>query len=157
MRIFVPSIMGAGIVVSVAILLGDLGRSLAPNAAKARRRAVVRRRALALVAPIATAIGAPPPAVPVARRRLRRRGFYAVLFAVSTGLSVYVALGSTFNFRRRGGYLEGVIWVEALALSFSAVCLAVGVVALTVALRYPLVPKWVRPLIDRTPLGVRQP
>ena len=154
LRVFVPAIMGAGILASLAVLATDLARAIRPRRRAARRRAFLQRRALALVAPLAQAIGAPPPSLAPLRRGLRSRRFYGGLFVLAVTLSLYVAIGSTANYLRPGGYLEGVLWVEVLAISASLFFLAVGVVALAVALRHPVPPRWTNPVIDNTPLGL---
>jgi hypothetical protein len=153
--IFVPSIMGAGILASVAVLVADAVRALNPRRRVARRRGVVRRRALGLVLPLAEAIGVPPPSLaPPRRRRLRSRRFYASLCIVSVALSTYVAIGSTANYLRAGGYVEGVLWLEVCALSTSLFFFGVGVVASAIALRHPVPPGWARAVIDHSPLGM---
>jgi hypothetical protein len=156
LRIFVPSIMGAGILASGAVLVADAVRALNPRRRAARRRAVVQRRARGLVLPLAEAIGVPPPSLALPRRRLRSRRFYASLCIVSVALSTYVAIGSTANYLRDGGYVEGVLWLEVGALSASLFFLGVGVVALAIALRHPAPPGWARTVIDHSPLGVLQ-
>lgn len=116
-RVFVPSIMGAGILVSLGILVGDLRRALAPRAGEARSKAHRRRRALALVAPMAGEIGAPLPVVPPLRRRLRSRPFYAGLFTAAVSLSLYVGIGSTFNYLRDVGAFSHKVWMESRAIT----------------------------------------
>jgi hypothetical protein len=157
LQVFVPSIMGAGILVSLAVLVADLFRVLNPRANPARRRALMRRRALPLVVPLAAALGLPAPELPRLRRRLRSRRFYLALFAVSVTLSLYVAIGSTANYLRAGGYVEGVLWLEVVAMSASLFFLGVGVAAVAVALRYPLAPGWARAVVDHSPLGALEP
>ncbi len=154
LRVFVPSIMGAGILASVAVLLADAVRAVNPRRRAARRQAGLRRRALALVVPLAEAIGVPPPSLPPLRRRLRSRRCYAGVALVSVSLSIYIAIGSTENYLRAGGYLEGVLWVEVLALSAAAFFFVLGVLASVVALRHPRPPGWMRTVVDHTPLGV---
>ncbi len=154
--VFVPAIMGAGILASLAVLAADLARALRPRTRAARRRAVLQSRALVLVVPLAEAIGVSPPPLAPLRRRLRTRKFYVCLFVVSVTLSLYVAIGSTANYLRAGGYVEGVLWLEVLAISASVFFLALGVVALAVALRHPLPPKWARAVIDNSPFGKPQ-
>lgn len=156
LRVFVPSIMGAGILVSLGILVGDLGRRIAPRAGRARRRAAIHRRAGALVAPLAAAIGVPAPSARHARRRLRSRTFYAVLFAITVSLSLYIGIGSTFNYLRHFGPFNHKVWMESLAITVAVAFFSVSLVALAVVLRYPSVPRWARPAIDRTPLGVTE-
>ncbi len=154
LRVFVPSIMGAGILASLAVLAADAARALNPTRKAARRRALVQRRALALVLPLAKAIGASPPALASPRRRLRSRRFYAGLSIVAMALSVYVGIGSTANYLRPGGYVEGVLWLEVCALSASLFFFAVGVIALAIALHHPVPPAWTRAVIDHSPLGM---
>jgi hypothetical protein len=153
MRVFVPSIMGAGILASLAVLVADAVRALDPRRRGGRRHADVQRRARALILPLAQAIGVPPPSLPRVRRQLRSRRLYAVLSVVSVTLALYVAIGSTANYLRAGGYVEGVLWIEVLALSASLFFLGLGVVALAVALRHPVPPRWARAVIDHSPLG----
>ena len=154
LRVFVPSIMGAGILASVAVLVADAVRALNPSRRAAHRRAVAQRRALSLVLPLAEAIGVPPPSLAPRRRRLRSRRFYAALGIVSVALSTYVAIGSTANYLRAGGYVGGVLWLEVCALSAALFFLGVGVVALAIALRHPVPPGWARAVIDHSPLGM---
>lgn len=152
-RVFVPSIMGAGILASLLILLVDGVRALNPRRSAARRRVDIGRKALRLVAPVAEAVGMPIPPPPTLRRRLRSRRTYAAVFVVATATALYVAIGSTANFLRPGGYLEGVVWVQAVATFASLLFLAVGAVALVLALRYPVAPRWVEVVVDHSPLG----
>ncbi|MGH9279888.1 MAG: hypothetical protein ACRD12_17545 [Acidimicrobiales bacterium] len=154
MSVFVPSIMGVGILASLAILIVDALRVVNPRNRAGRRRLLVRRRAVRLVAPAAAAIGAPAPPPPSMRRRMRSRRTYAILFVVATATSLYVAIGSTANYLRPGGYLEGVLWMQLLASAGSALFLGIGVVALALAVRYPRGPRWARAIVDHTPLGV---
>ncbi len=151
--IFVPSIMGAGILASVAVLAADGLRAVSPRRRAARRQALIRRRAVGLVLPLAEAIGVAPPSLAPPRRRLRNRRFYAALSIVFIALSAYVAIGSTANYLRAGGYVEGVLWLEVCALATSVFFLGLAVVASAIALRYPVPPGWTRAVIDHSPLG----
>jgi len=153
-HVFVPSVMGAGILVSLGILLGDLRRALFGKAGMARRDIRVRRAAHALVVPVAAAIGAELPPPPRVRLRLRSRWVYAELSVVTLILALYIGIGSTENYTNRGGYIEGVVWIEALALGVTFFFLALTGVMAVIAVRYPVVPRLFRPVIDHTPLGV---
>lgn len=147
--VFVPSIMGAGILVSLGIVAADAARLASRSGHRARRRAA--RRAAALVAPLATAAGRPPPTPP--SRALRSRRFYAALFIVATAFALYVSIGSTANYLRSHGPFSGVVWMEALAMTASILALLVGLVSLAVAIRYTHLPRWTRRLVERSPLG----
>jgi hypothetical protein len=153
-RVFVPSMMGVGILLSLAVLASDALRALTPNTARARAQARRRRQAQALVAPLAHAVGLPSTASH--RRRLRARWVYVALFIGGVSLSLYVAIGSTANYLRSDGYLEGVVWVETLAVASSLFFMALGLLALAIAWSYPVVPRRMRRIVDRTPLGVRK-
>lgn len=155
LHVFVPSIMGAGLLVSLAILVGDLRRAVAGSGGS-RQRLRTRRAARALVVPMAGAVGVELPPVRPPRRRLRSRAFYVITFVVEVTLALYVAIGSTLNYVREDGYLEGVHWVQAVALLSSAFFLAVGVSTLVIAWCYPSVPRALRAVIDRSPLGAQE-
>lgn len=150
LRVFVPSIMGAGLLVSVAILVGDLVRRVAPGTR--RRQRLVRRRVVALVAPVARAVGADPPTVAFPAR-LRSRRWYAVISVLSLVAAGYVSVGSWFNYTRTGGYLAGLEWVLATAVAASLVFVGLGAVAGILAVAGPRPPRWVRPIVDHTLLG----
>ena len=94
-----------------------------------------------------------PPAAP-RLRELRSRNTYGWIALVLATASVYVGIGQTFNFLRRGGYLEGVIWVQAIAMAFSVLTFGFAVVSATLALRYKTPPRWTRWFVEHTPLGV---
>jgi hypothetical protein len=153
-RVFVPSIMGAGILVSLGILLSDLRRALVGRAGEARRRIRIGRAARALVLPIATAIGAELPPAPRMRRELRSRWWYAELSVLTMGVALYIGIGSTNNYTNRDGYLEGVVWIEVIAVVVTLFFFAVTVATAVIAALYPVVPRWLRPMLDHSPLGV---
>jgi hypothetical protein len=153
LQVFVPSIMGVGILASVAILVADGLRRVNPRRSDARRRTLVSRRAHAIVAPVTTLLGVPAPVPPPIRRRLRSRRFYAELFMISAAMSLYVGIGSTANYLRPGGYLQGVLWMQVVATAASLFFLGIGVVALALVVRYPAAPRWARAVLDHSPLG----
>lgn len=152
-RVFVPSVMGAGLLVSLAILFGDLVRRVLPDSTRRRRR--IQQRAIALVTPVAHAIGVPAPILGPIRYRLRSRRVYLAIAAACLAGSLYVAIGSAFNYTRPGGYVAGVVWVLVLAIVASAVLFALALAAATLALRATAPPTWTRPLIEHTLLGAR--
>lgn len=153
LRVFVPSVMGVGLLVSLAILFGDLVRRVLPDSTRRRRR--MQQRAIALVTPVAQSIGVPAPILgPIGYRRRSRRAYFAIAAACLAG-SLYVAIGSAFNYTRPGGYVAGVVWVLVLALIASAMLFTLAVVAATLALRATAPPNWTRPVIEHTLLGAR--
>jgi hypothetical protein len=150
--VFVPSVMGAGILVSVAILVGDSFRRVLPKTRALRQHHLIDRDAVALVTPIARSLGLEPPHTPVLRQVRSRRTYLIVAF-VAAATSLYVGIGSTFNFLRPGGYLEGHVWVQVLALTASVGFFAVAVAALVLAVQGTALRPSTRWLVEHTPLG----
>ena len=145
-QIFVPAIMGAGILVSLVTLLRD--------AAHGRRQAGrSRRTALQAVGAASFARdGAPPGDALVVG--LRPRFHYLLLALSSAALAFYGAFGGTTNYTsppHRFG--SDVAWMYALLLTGAAALAVVAVVSCTVLVRYARTPPALRPLLARTPLG----
>jgi undecaprenyl-diphosphatase len=150
--VFVPSLMGVGLVISVGIVIADAARRLLPGTA-ARRLQARHRRTVALVTPLAEAVGRVPPAVPRIQRIKRHRLTYVGVSAVAVALGAYVTVGSTANYLRPGGYVEGNEWLLVLSLVAAAIFVAVAVVAAVVALCYDDLPSWAAVLVGSTPVG----
>ncbi len=118
--VFVPAIMGAGLLFSLAVLVLDavdqiIGRRRRGDLVDAQAQQVAQRT----LGTVATG-DRPEPVVHV-RRRL------AVLAAVCVGVASYVAPGAWFNYVRPRGYVSEAAWVLALALAFSVSAGLVGV------------------------------
>ena len=155
-RIFVPSIMGAGLVLSIGIVLGDLVRRIAPRSGRMRHRRRAVKRAIAFVAPIATAASMTPPTIVRPRQRLRSRSFYVVAFCVTTSFSLYVGIGATFNFMRGFGPFSGHLAMEVFSLTVSILTFVLALMIGVIALRHPRPPAWTEAVIDFTPLGASE-
>ncbi|MFQ1002379.1 alkaline phosphatase D family protein [Modestobacter sp. SSW1-42] len=149
-QIFVPAIMGAGVLVSAFTLLRDAlhGRQ---RRGRDRRSTLEARAAASFVA-----TGAAPDAALLAG--LRPRVHY-VLLALSTGaLAVYGARGATKNYAQPTGLFGGEVgWLYATLLLAALAVAAVAVVSAVLAVRWPAPPRAVRPLLARTPLGQLPP
>jgi hypothetical protein len=145
-QLFVPAIMGAGLLVSAVTLLRD--------AAHGRRRAGRDRRTALQAAGVASFVrtgSAPDEALPVG---LRPRFHYALLALSAGGLAFYGAFGATKNYTapaHRFGSDDA--WIYAFLLAGVAALVAVTAVAATVFVRWPDTPRSVRSLLARTPLG----
>lgn len=157
LRVFVPSLMGAGILVSFGLVVTDLARRMRGRGGAARRRRTVHQRALRRAAPMFEAAGVPPPRLPGIRRRLRRRSAYGLIFTVAATLGLYVAVGSTDNYLTDRGPFGGEVWMQLVATAASGLFLAVAAVSFAVLVGYPRVPRWARWAIDRSVLGVPEP
>jgi phosphodiesterase/alkaline phosphatase D-like protein len=145
-QIFVPAIMGAGILVSMFTLFRDAlhGR---------RRHGRARQTALHARAAAHFVRTAEPPDSAL-RAGLRPRVHY-VLLALSAGaLAAYGARGATKNYAQAEGLFGGgVAWMYATLLVAAAGLVAVAATSAVTAVTWPSPPRWQRPLLARTPLG----
>ncbi|MCF6734330.1 alkaline phosphatase D family protein [Blastococcus sp. KM273129] len=149
-QIFVPAIIGAGILVSAFTLVRDAlhGRN---------RRGRDRRTSLqGLATAHGVRTGDPPEAALPAGLRLR---VHYLLLALSAGaLAVYGARGATKNYTQAAGMFgAGVSWLYALLLLAAGAMAALAITSLVLLVRWPDVPGPVRPLLVSTPLGRRPP
>jgi len=129
LNVFVPGLMGAGILVSAAILVSDGIKKLFPNSG-ARRTIDVTRGVQRVVAGVAASAGVSIQEQNISRRRLRSVAFYAIgaivlgflaVASVSLGLAAYAD--------------EGVLEENAIAIVFGS---AVGAVIAALALVFSL-------------------
>ena len=146
-HIFVPAIMGAGILISVLTLARD-----ALHTRQWRGRA--RRVALEARA-TAHHVLAGEPANVALRAGVRPRASYLLSGVSSGALALYVGIGATANYLRTGGYVVGIVWLWALSLATTAVLGAVAVACLAAFVRWPELARWQLPLLAHTPLGQR--
>ena len=142
LQLFVPALMTVGLVVWI---LGE-ANEIARSRAKATR---VRRARIAATAIADETLGRSPRGT----LGLRARPVYAMVAVTSFGAALYVLIGSVGNFTRSGGYVEGEVWLLALASVASLIGLAFGVTALVVAITWPVPPLWARGVLLRSPLG----
>ncbi|MGY1753363.1 alkaline phosphatase D family protein [Blastococcus sp. SYSU D01042] len=145
-QIFVPAIMGAGLLVSGFTLVRDAlhGR---------RRRGRTRATALEAAAVAGFVRTGEPPDTALAAG-LRPRVHYVLLALVTGALAVYGARGATKNYApARGGMFEGLAWMYAALLLVVAGMAAVAVLSTAAAVTWPSPPRWLRPLLASTPLG----
>lgn len=142
--VFVPAVMGAGLLVSLGTLVHDALH-------RGRRRGHDRRRRLAALA-LARQVRSGVPTEGVPPEALRPRPFYAVVAATGLAVCAYVLLGSTFNYLREGGYVSGIAWLWAVSTAAAAAFGYVGAVAGVTLLTGASAPPWARPLLLGTPL-----
>ena len=140
--VFVPAIMGAGAVFSLATVVRDLverGTSVA-----AGRNAEVRGRMAAgeVLGRSGYAVGSRP---------LWHRGSLAITGLAGIAFAIYLVIGASYNYFNPGGYLGGVAWLWSLSLLLVALSASLGTAALVGAVR-GRVPGWSWRLLVRTPL-----
>ncbi|MGY1734979.1 alkaline phosphatase D family protein [Geodermatophilus sp. SYSU D00684] len=146
-QIFVPAIMGAGLLVSGVTLLRDAlhGRH---RRGRDRETELHARAAAAFVR-----TGAPPHTALAAG--LRPRVHYLLLTLTASGLAVYGARGATKNYAPEVGMFAGTAWLYALLLLLVAGLGAVATCAAVALVTWPDPPARLRPLLAGTPLGQR--
>ena len=149
-QIFVPAIMGAGVLVSMFTLVRDAlhGR---------RRSGRDRRTALHARATAHFVRTAEPPdaALPAG---LRHPLHYALLTLSAGGLAIYGARGATKNYTQAEGLFgAGVAWMYAVLLLVAGGLVVVSTTSAITVGTWPTPPRWQRPLLARTPLGQRPP
>jgi hypothetical protein len=155
LNVFVPGLMGAGILLSAAILVSDGIKKLFPNSG-ARRSIEVTRGVQRIVADAAAAAGIAIEERNISRRRLRSIGFYAVgavvlvLLAVASVTLGIIAYGD-----------DGMLEENAIAIVFGS---AVGAIAAGLAISFALLAlvrrrriAAITPLMETTSLGRLQP
>lgn len=149
--VFVPGLMGAGIILSAALLASDGVRRLLPNIG-VRRKVNVARGVRHIVLSTASAAG-----LEVHARAMRRRGprsawFYVVTAAVALSLGYLAVRFGLESFNNRGA-LEGNAMGAVLGM-IAGVALAgvtaAALMALLLATRPNRPGRW---LVESTPLG----
>lgn len=151
LHVFVPGIMGAGVLMSLGILVGDLVRRLSGGAGRQRE---IELTAWYLTRDVARSVHR--------ERRLdssvglRPRRTYAVLALLFLGVGVYGLVGSFWNYVNPvdQGWVEDIAWVFALSVLAAGLLLVTGGVLALIARRHPAVPPWARRILARTPLGI---
>ncbi|CAB4589368.1 MAG: phosphatase PAP2 family protein [Actinobacteria bacterium] len=142
LHVFVPAIMGVGLLFWLAGEVRDLLR--ATTDASRDKRARIAGHAIAR-----EVLGTRTPDRPE-QRGLRSRPVYALLAITLVGGAWYVAIGSIANYLRGDGYVGDIAWLLALALAASTVALVLGVVAGVVFVRWPDPPVWAHGWLRRS-------
>lgn len=148
-QIFVPAIMGAGLLVSGFTLVRD---ALHGRRRRGRdRQTVLRARAAAAF----VTTGAGPDGALLAG--LRPRVHYLLLGLSAGALAVYGARGATKNYAPAEGMFAGLAWMYGLLLALVAALAVVAALSLLAAATWPDLPRRMRPLLAATPLGQEPP
>jgi len=126
LAVFVPGALAGGLLVSIALLVGDLVRRVRGD--RGDRRAVNMAST-----PAATEIRFGAGAGRVASAGLRDGVVYGIVALISLAIVVLVVPGAMWNFLDEGGYLSDIGWILAVSLLAVGVLAVVGVVALRLA------------------------
>lgn len=145
--VFVPAIMGAGLVFSVATIMRDLlsrgSRTMQVRRARIRGRLV------------AESVTDPTHADLVRAARPVGRAGFAAVGVLAAGFSVYILIGATGNFLRHGGYVNRDAWLWGANLVVAAAASVLAAACFAVVARPHDPPPWVwSPLVLTPLLGV---
>jgi hypothetical protein len=152
LNVFVPGVMGAGILVSLAVLAADVIRKLGPNQPGGRRDR------LAASAVASTTLAPTGATVPSSGRRSRLT--YLAVAAAFGGAGGYILVGSFWNYVNPSpgqNWVEDIAWLWALSIVASLALLAVGVTALLLASGARRLPVLGASLWASTPLASVRP
>ncbi|MBI2238865.1 MAG: hypothetical protein HYU54_10140 [Actinobacteria bacterium] len=155
LAVFVPGLMGAGILVSGGILLTDGIRKLMPNRG-VRRQVVVARGVRGVVAGVARAAGLEVGEGDLFQRDLRWRWAYLALGLALIGVAAVIIRAGVAAFVHHGT-LHGNPWSIGLGLGLGIPSLLAGGLALTITARYRRSPGSLLRLVHRTWLGRLRP
>ncbi len=155
LAVFVPGLMGAGILVSGGILLSDGIRKLMPNRG-VRRQVVVAQGVRGVVAGVARAAGFEVREADLFQRDLRSRWAYLALGLVLVGVATVIIRAGVAAFVHHGTLHENP-WSIGLGLGFGIPVLLAGGLALAITAGYRRSPGSLLRLVRRTWLGRLRP
>ena len=154
LNVFVPGLMAAGILVSMAMLIADGAKRLWPSRGRRARVIELNRRAAGRVRDLES-IGLGIAPAPLRIERIPRSAIAssAIGFASLT-VALGIARGAIGMYTARTGALSGRGWTLSVGLGVAGVCAIFGTVALLLALtrgrsRQP----WLLVAARRWPLG----
>lgn len=147
--VIVPTVLGIGILISIAVVLRDVYERLRGPGWMSRR---CGRQGCA-AAELAIGPAAAPAAEDPLRRGVRSRTWYLLVGVALLVVAVWVAAGSWGNYIGWRDWLESIAWLFLVFLAGAAVAGVVGVACLLVAFHAERPPAWVVVLLARTPLG----
>jgi hypothetical protein len=149
-NVFVPSIMGAGVLLSIGVLIADFVKKLKGDRGRLREVELV---ASYIAEDVLRSVHREKD-IPV-HSGLRSRRAYVLLAGGFLGLTVYGLIGSFWNYINPvdEGWVEDIAWIWAISLVVLSSLAAIGGSLAVIAWRYPDVPAWARRLLAHTPVG----
>jgi hypothetical protein len=146
-HLFVPAVMGAGLLFSIATVVRDMLHSRQGRAPGLDRRLDIAGRASAHH----VATGDPP--ARGLRAAARPRVFYLLTGIAALGVAAYVVIGSTYNYLREAGYVAGVAWLWGVTVLLGVLLTVIGLLSLRMFVSWPAASRGVIRLLVHTPLG----
>lgn len=146
-HLFVPAVMGAGLLFSIATVVRDVLHSKQGRAPGLDRRLDVAGRATAQL----VSTGERP--ATALRSAVRPRMFYLLTAMSALGVATYVLIGASYNYFRPAGYASGIGWVWGAAVVLGGMLVFIGVLSLRIFLSWPTPSPAMIRLLIHTPLG----
>lgn len=152
LAVFFPSLMGFGILVSGALLVGDLVNKALPRSARRREYRVAAGAYGALVT-VASTAGRQVPRPHFLVRTLRARATYGLAALALGGVAVagWSAPMAAYNDVR--GVFHESPWMLGLAIGIAIGFALMALVAVALAAAYRRSPQWLLWLVRSTPVG----
>lgn len=146
-QVFVPAIMGAGLLFSAVTVVREMIHTRQGRAPGLDRRLDIAGRAVAAHVTTGRSTRA------ALRSSLRPRVFYALTSLSGIAVAAYVLIGATANYFRAGGYVHGVGWLWTAALVLAGGFAVLAAVSARILLAWPDPPRGATWLLVNTPLG----
>jgi hypothetical protein len=149
-HVFVPGIMGAGVLLSLGLIVVDtIGRLRGTGS----QRREIQLSAAYLTEDVLRSVHRQDEIDPGAGLRPRRT--YVLAAVAFLGVAVYGLVGSFWNYVNPvdDGWVEDVAWAWALSNIVVLLLACIGGVLAFIAWRYPDVPPWSRRFLARSPVG----
>lgn len=149
--VFLPGLMGAGVILSAVILISDAVRRLFPSGSE-RRSAEVARGVDGLVVRAARAGGRPIAKRVGPWRDLRSRAFYALLATFAAMAAAVLINGGIAIYTGEGG-LAGNPWPLGWGVGVGATLGLVSLGAIVVSIVHNRLPRPIRRVVAGSPIG----
>ncbi len=144
LQVFVPAIMSVGLVFSLATLVRDLFHWTGGRARE-------RRTSIAARLVVGTVLGEPEPDPD--EIGILSRPTYLLTGMVLVAGAAYIAIGSTANFLRDGGYVSDIGWLLSISLGLAVLLGFLGGVSFAVFRSWPNPPAWTYGSLRNAPLS----
>lgn len=153
--VFIPGLMGAGILISILLVLADGARKIIPSSGD-RKRAEIALGVYGIVSGAAYVAGrgVSPSARP--QHGLRSRWAFALLAAASIAVGI-LAIRGGIDIHQSQGTLEGNGWPLAAGIGLAAAAFLFAIPAILVSLLYNRIPDPVRRIVASTAMGRLRP
>lgn len=151
--VFVPGLMGAGIIVSIVMLASDGLQRLFPTRGKRARAVLIATRAQARVHDLVSVRTGEPP-LPAEVARVPRPGVVSLaLGALALAGAAAIMVGATVVYRGHGSVLSGRGWPLGAGAALALPLGAAGLVLVLSGALGPHRPGWLERLARVEPLG----